>query len=237
MNSHDYNAEEWARKTIEGRQVYNYNYTLSGKEIKDWHLIKVVDLNESKEQVARAYIFETPDNPKKEMMRVDITETYSWRSAQANLYKHLTESMRREIPHGTKELSKVGDVNFVGRAPESDIPVFISFTKGNLFISINSVGDKDINVSSIAIIVDEILGEIPTKSKIAKQKIRVLKPTQVVLKANKETVLIKSLKKAAPRGAWVKIIVSDGELSRRGDTLIYVSDKEGKKQVNIFSRS
>jgi hypothetical protein len=237
MNSRDYNLEEWDRATIEGRQVYNYNYTLSGKEIKDWHLIKVVVLSENREQVARAYIFQSLVDPKKEILRADITETFSWRSAQVDLYNHLTESMRRGIPNGTKELAQLGDVNFVSRAPESDIPVAVSFTRGNLFLSINSVGEKNVNVSFVAILLDQLLSEMPTKNKIVKEKIRLLKPTQVVLKASIESVLIKSLKKAAPREAWLKIIVPDGELSRKGDALIYVSGKEGKKQVNIFLKS
>jgi hypothetical protein len=131
----------------------------------------------------------------------------------------------------------LGDVNFVSRAPESDIPVAISFTRGNLFLSINSIGEKSVNVSFVATLLDEALRGIPAKNKIVKEKIRILKPTQVVLKANEETILIKNLKKAAPRGAWLKIIVPDGELGRKGDALIYVSDKEGKKQVNIFLKS
>jgi len=47
--------------------------------------------------------------------------------------------------------------------------------------------------------------------------------------------LIRNLKKLATRKMWLKIIVPDGELKRKGEDLIYISPTEGKKRINIFA--
>jgi hypothetical protein len=230
----DYNIEEWAARTDKGRQVYNYNYHLAGKEFKGWALIRTVVLGEAKEMTGKAYILENLSNPRQEMLRIDIIERHDWRQAQVSLLNNLLESMRPNIPNGTKELAKIGDVNYVGLMPESDIPIAFSFTRGNIFLSINSVGDKSVDVSVIAHDLDEALATVPAKNK-NKDRVRLLTPNEVSVKAQKPFVLIKNLRKIATPGIWLKIIVPDGELTRKGDDLQYVSAQEGKKQVNIFA--
>jgi hypothetical protein len=54
------------------------------------------------------------------------------------------------------------------------------------------------------------------------------------VKAGEAHVLIESLSKAAPRGAWLKVISPDGELSKKGDTLLYVAAQGGKKRIATF---
>jgi hypothetical protein len=231
----NYNIEAWATKTDQGRRVYNHNYYLSGAAFKSWSLIKVVALGDNKDLTAKAYFWESLSNPKHEMVRIDITERHYWRMAQASLHESLRESMRPDIPNGTKDLAQTGDVNFVGRVPESDIPAAINFTRGNIFLSINSIGDKSVDVSEIASYIDQALSIVPSKNMMLKEKIRVLKPTEVSAKTNETFVLIKNIRKLAAPETWLKIIVSGGELRREGDALLYVPDQEGKKQVNIFA--
>jgi hypothetical protein len=47
--------------------------------------------------------------------------------------------------------------------------------------------------------------------------------------------LIKGLKKLPPPKMWLKVIVPDGELKRKGEDLIYTSPSAGKKRVSVFA--
>ena len=233
MNT-NYNLEEWAAATSKGRQVYNHSYHLSDKAFKGWRLIKVVVLSNTKEGAANAYMFENPKNPGQEMIRIDILEEYSRQSAQAMLRNHLTECMRPDILSGTRNVAKIGDINFVNRVPESDIPAAIFFTRGNIFLSMNSVGEKDIDLSDFAVQLDDDLNKPGSSPAGGKEKIRVLPPkASVTLKAGDAHILIKDVRKVTPRDTWVKIIVPDGELSRKGDAIIYSSETGGAKNVSI----
>ena len=234
MNS-TYNTEEWAAATVLGRQVFNYNYHFSGNEFKGWKLIKVVLLMQSGESTQKTYMFENISNPKHEILRIDVTERYSWDLAQQSLQQNMEAKMRSDIPKGTGDLERIGDVNYVAREQFSDIPAAISFTRGNILLSLNCVGDRNFDVTAIAAQIDDELHKPATKSQLEKEKIKRIKPTSAVTYANEPYVLSKNLKKQFKSISWVKIIVSDGELKRRGDELIYTSSKEGKKTIDIFA--
>jgi hypothetical protein len=234
MNS-NYNKEEWAAITDIGRQIYNYNYHLSGNQFKGWKLIKMIVLTENKELTEKTYMFESAADPKHEIIRIDIVERNGWDLAQESLLQSLLEKMRTDIPKGTGELKEIGDVNYVAREQKSDIPAAISFTRGNLLLSINCVGDRNFDVTGIADQIDNELHKAPTAAKQKTDKIRTLKPTEVTVRAQEQYSLIRNLKKLAPRKMWLKIIVPDGELKRKGEDLIYISPTEGKKRVNIFA--
>jgi hypothetical protein len=171
------------------------------------------------------------------MVRVGITERHHWRLAQESLHQHLMHCMRPDIPRGTKKLAQLGDVIFVSRESHTDVAAAISFTRGNVCVSVSSVGEKNVDVSGIAARLDGALSEPPAKREVEKGQVRALTPKMASVKANEAYVLIKNLQKAAPRGGWLKIIVPDGELSRKGDALIYVSAQGGRKQVGTFAVS
>jgi hypothetical protein len=236
MNTH-YNIEEWAAETTRGRQVFNYNYRTLGTEIRGWRLLKVVTLQEGRDVTEKAYMWQSKSDPEHEVIRVDVTECHNWRQAQESLHEYLMHCMRPDIPRGTKKLAQLGDVNLVSREPQTDVAVTISFTRGNVCISVGSVGEKNVDVSDAAARLDHALSKPPAKSEVEKGRVRALTPKVATLEANKAHVLIRNLQKTAPRGRWLKIIVPDGELSRKGDALIYVSPQGGKKQVGTFAIS
>lgn len=233
MNTH-YNVEEWAAGTTRGRQVFNYNYRMLGTEVKGWRLLKVVTLQAGLDVTEKAYIWQSKSDPEHEVIRVDITERHNWRQAQESLHEYLMQCMRPDIPMGTKKLAQLGDVVFVGRSPQTDIPGAISFTRGNVFVSVSSSGEKNIDVSDIATRLDRALSDPPAKREVEKGKVRALTPMAATVKANEAYVLIENLQETALRGGWLKIIVPDGEISRKGNTLIYVSAQGGEKQVDTF---
>ncbi len=234
MNGH-YDVEEWAAGTIRGRQVFNYNYGLSGKEIRGWKLLEVVTMQAGPDASEKVYLWQSNSDPDHALIRVDITERADWRLAQQSLHQSLLHSMRPDIPRGTKRLAQLGDINFVGREPQTDVVAGLSFTRGNVYVSVRSAGEKSVDVSGIAAYLDGALSEPPAPRELEKEKAQAITPKVVAVKTDEAYVLIKSLQKATPSGGWLKIIVFDGELSRKGDALLYVSDQGGKKRVEGFA--
>ncbi len=232
-----YDKNEWAAGTTLGRQVFNYAYRLTGAEFKGWKLLKTVTMQEGRDLTERVYIWQSNSDPKHEMVRVSITERHDWRLAQESLHQYLMECMRPDIPRGTKKLAPLGDVNFVGREPQTDIAGAITFTRGNVCVSISSAGEKGVDVSEMAAMLDRALSEPPAKAEAGKRRARAGIPESVDVMARKPFVLIEKLPEAVPRGGWMKIIVPDGELHRKGDALIYVSPDGGKKRVSAFAAS
>jgi len=230
-----YNVEEWAAGTTRGRRVFNYSYRMLGTELKGWELLKVVTVQETPEVTEKVYLWQSKSTPGRELVRVGITERHHWRLAQESLHQHLTHCMRPDIPRGTKKLAEMGDVNYVGREPRTDVPAAISFTRGNVCVTVSSVGDKSVDVSEIAASVDRALSERPAKGEEKKGRVRARAPKVVALEANKARVLIENLQKATPRAGWLKIIVPEGELIREGNALMYVSPEGGKKSVDTFA--
>jgi hypothetical protein len=233
MNT-QYDVKEWAARTTRGRQVYNHNYRMLGTELKGWKLLKVVTMQEGSDITEKAYLWQSKTDPEHEMIRVDITERHSWKQAQESLHGHLMESMRPDIPAGTKHLAQLGDVVFAGRSAEADVPAAVTFTRGNVLVSVSSAGEKHVDVSDAAALIDSALSESPAPKEVEKGNVRVLTPKSVTAEAKKASVLIDNLQKTSLREKWVKIIVPDGELGRKGDTLTYTPAAGGKKEVGTF---
>lgn len=226
-----YDQEEWATTTTRGRQVFNYGYVLTGSELRGWKLLKTVSMQEGRDFSEKAYIWEDRGDPKA-MVRVSITERHSWKLAQESLHRHLIECMRADIPKGAGEL---GDVNYTAREPQTDTAGAISFTRGNVCVAISSVGEKNMDVSEIAAALDRALSEPPAEAEAGRRPLRARVPKSVDVSAGKSVVLVEKLSEAVPRGGWLKVIVPDGELHRKGDALMYVSPQGGKKSVSAFA--
>lgn len=228
-----YDLQEWAAATTRGRQVFNYGYRLTADDLKGWKLSKVVTLQEDRDAAAQACIFGSASDPEHEMVRVDITERTSWRLAQESLHQHLLNSMRSDLSREIRQLAQVGDVVFVARAPQTDIAGSVSFTRGNVLTVVSSVGSRNVDVSKIAGQLDRALSEPPAKAELTKGLVRARAPKTATVTAGRPLVLIDKLAEAA-RGAWLKVLVPDGELSRKGNALMYVSPESGRKRVEAF---
>jgi len=81
------------------------------------------------------------------------------------------------------------------------------------------------------------LSEPPLRREVEKGKARAIRPRVATVKADEAVVLIANLEKAAPRGEWLKIIVPDGEIASKDNTLTYVSEQGGKKAVEAYAIS
>jgi len=230
-----YKVEEWGARTSLGRRVFNYNYHISGREFRGREMLKKVTMQEAPGVAENVYLVQGTRDQREDLVRIGIAELDNWRSAQERLLQELTQSMRPEIPQGTGKLARLGDVSFVARDPKSDMPAAISFSRGNVCVSVRSVGKKDVDVSVVAASLERKLFEPPTKAKVEKGLARMRRPAAVDVKADEACVLLENLPKAAPRGEWLKVITPDGELDRRGNALVFVSPQGGKKRIAIFA--
>ena len=232
-----YNTEKWAAATTRGRQLFNYHYRMLGNEIKGYKLLKVVSMQDNLDLTEKVYLWQSERDPLHEIIRVAITERYNWQQAQKSLHDHLTDSMRPDIAEGTRNLAQLGDVVFVGREPHSQTPGAISFSTGNLFVSVTSNGEKIVDVSDIATRLDRTLSELPAEKELERGSVRDLRPSAATVKSNEATVLIEKLSQRVAEGGWLKVIVPDGELSRKGDALHYHTGEGGEKQIGIYAIS
>lgn len=229
-----YDLQKWAAATSRGRRVFNYHFQMDGSEIPGWKLIKKVTLTAT-EEVKETAFFWSPDNSHdQEVVRIDVAELPDWRSAQKQLAASLEQSMRPAIPPGTGRLASLGDVNFVARAPQSDLAAATSFTLGNLCVTVRSVEKRTVDVSSIAVLLEKMLGDAPALKKSPKGGGR-SKTMKQSVKAKGERVLYSHLTKEIPDDTWVKIIAPEGELRRDRDTLVFHGEKSGEVSIESYS--
>jgi hypothetical protein len=228
-----YDIKAWAGETALGKRVFNYNFRMLGREVTGWQMLKAVPMHRDRTLSETTYLWQSKDAPDRQLVRVNVGELADWRAAQKHLLEMLGHSMRPDLPRGTGKLAEVGDIEFVARAPGSDIPAAVQFTRGNVAVAVNSVGSVTIDVSDIAAIVDRVLSESPTGVPSLRTRAKPQPPKTVLIKGKEGASLVKDLKKVGD--AWLKVIVPDGELRRKGDALVYVTPQAGRKTVQIFS--
>lgn len=229
-----YDVAQWATETLYGRQVFNHSFRLVGREFRGWRLLNVVPRGGGQDAVTNAYIWQSASDPEHQRIRFDITECSSWQQAQESLRQYLMNCMRPNIPRGTKDLAQVGDILFVNREPYSDIAAGIWFSRGNVCSFIRSSGAKTVDVSDIAIRLDRSLSEPPLPKDVERGTVQALEPRTIAAKANEPYTLIENVQDVTPHGEWLKIIVPDGQLSRRGEAILYIPAQSGEKRVSLF---
>jgi hypothetical protein len=229
-----YDTEAWAERTTLGRRVFNAGFTLDAIDHAGWRLIKSVPM-EARGEREVAYILQRGDDLKRELVRVDIAETDAWRDAHGRLAGELDSSMRANVPEGTGALATTGDVNFTVREPASDLPVAISFTRGNLFVRLASVGDQSVAVDGLARQIDGALSQPPQRRDVTRRGTAV-QPVEITARGKGgRRIVFRSLTGAVPAGTWLKVIAPDGELRREGRALAIIVDGPGTRTIQSFA--
>jgi len=228
-----YKVEEWAAETSHGRRIFNAGFRLRGNELRGWRLLKSVPMETARGDGELAYVWQGLEAAGRELLRIGIAELPDWRLAQQRLLEELETSMRPEIPRGTGSLRRLGDLVFVAREPGSDLPAAITFARGNLCISVRSVGDRTVDVSHVAERLDQAISRPPTRTELARERVEAQSLVRTARELGEEREIIKSIV-GASRGGWLKIIASDGELRRQGASLIHVSAAAGPTRIETF---
>ena len=235
MTPTQYDIEKWAAATTRGRHVFNHNYRMLGNELRGWELVNAVTMEPEPGVQEQVYLWQKQGGSGEELLRISLVERSSWRNAQQQLRGQLYHSMRADIPRAAGKLAKLGDVSFVGQDPETKGIALVAFTRGNMYVSVSSVGDILVDVSNVARKLDRTFNEPPKDAEIKKGQAEDTSPESLKVKARESTTVLEQLPVRAARGRWLKIIAPDGELRREDDNLIYVSSKAGKKKIAAYA--
>lgn len=224
-----YDRKAWAAATTLGRRVYNFNFRLAAVDIPGWQLLKAIPMHVDPQTVETVYVLRPKDGPPEQLIRIGTAELSSWRAAQDYLTQLLDHTMRPDLPATTNEL---GDVAFVAKEQPSDAPAAAQFTRGNIAITISSVGEATASPLPLAAAIDRLLSQpvalLPHLTKFASRK----KPQTVLPRGKLGATLVKDLPRSTG-SAWMKVTVPDGELLRKDKALVYVSGKKTKQSVQI----
>ena len=229
-----YKTEEWAAGTTVGRRIFNYNYRMTDTTLKSWELVNVVEAENEPGLTEKIYIWEKTGSKGKTLVRVGISEHNDWRLAQAQLHRHLMHSMRPNIPRGSGKLAKIGDVIFAGQPRDAKAVATTFFTRGNVTVTVSSVGENVIDISNIVRMLDRALNETPSKQEIEKGLAEELAPRSFKAMKGETVKIIDKLPEPVARSGWIKIITPDGELRREDDSVVYVSPQAGEKKVEQY---
>lgn len=232
----EYNPTEWATRVALGRRVFVYNYALRGDEFRGWELVKTTDVEHEKGLGERVFILKR-NRGEDEVIHISVVETSYWAHALEQLKSQLEHCMRPNIAQAKGRTAEIGDVQFEAKAPGSRTVQAVFFARGNLEVTVRSVGDTPVDVVRFAAEMDQSftrpLGAQRRKVEAAKR----LKPATLAVKKRRKTVFLERLPERTRRAGWVRAIAPDGELRREDDTLYYFPDQAGQKRIEIVNLS
>jgi hypothetical protein len=230
-----YDPARWATETKLGRRLFNFNFRLTGEEMRGWELVNVTSAEPQSGAPERIYLFQRSKAARETLLRVDIVERENWRGAQERLQTTLLHCMHPELPRGKGDLSRTGDVCYVGEQTKAEPASSAFFTRGNLFVSVTSVGEAPVDVVPLAKKLDDLLSDIPKQAKgatAAKERSPHVQLKDVI--AGEAVAVVESLEAVKAEGEWLKVVAPDGELRRENDKLVYVPEQGGTKSVSRY---
>ncbi len=228
-----YDLKSWEQETQLGRRLYIHNYGMKGTEFAGWELIKTSLGEATPDTSEKIYIWQCKKSKKEELVQVRVVESNYWRNALQHLHDQLVNCMRPDIPRAKGKTAKIGDIQHAGQTPANETAALF-FTRGNLQISIRSVGMAPVDITTLAKALDNRLTKAPTKTDVKKAEAIRAKPLKIKAKKKAMTVLIAALDEPIPRSGWTKILAQEGEIRKEGETLFFVCDKAGEKTVEII---
>lgn len=197
-----------------------------GDELAGWHLLKTMPMETSDGLRELVYVWEGPEGAGRELLRIGTAELPDWRLAQERL-------AASPDPGAIETQASMGDVAVVERDPETELPVAISFARGNAYVSVRSAGDRVIDVTAAADLLDRTMRLPPGPSAVDGATIEEGVLEVAAHEEGEERVIIQSIVHTA-HGGWLKVFAPDGELRRAGDSLIYVARSVGPTRIRTF---
>ena len=227
-----YDLKEWAAETVDGRRLFNAGFRMLPGDFADWELVKAIPFEAALGANEFVYMWQRDDG--RELLRVQIAELGDWQSAQQRLLEDLRMSMRPDIPRATSKLGRLGDVAYVARSPDTDVPAAVSFARGNVYASIRSVGDRETDVSDAALWLDETLGQAPGRgAERGPRRVSERRREDITARrADTESVVIRNVAGVA-KEAWLQALAGAGELRRREDALVYVATEPDARAARV----
>ena len=229
-----YDQKAWEKETKLGRRLYIYNFGMNGSEFSGWELVKISVASNSPDGSEKVYMWKRKASKGEELVQVRVIESNYWRDALQYHHDQLMHSMRPDIPRGKGKTAGIGDIQHVGQTPSNETTAII-FTRGNLQISVSSVGLNPVDVTPLAKSLDNRLTKPPTKTDEKKMAVTRQKPLKIKSKKKEMTVLIDTLPEPIPRSGWTRILAAEGEIRKEDDTLYIVDEQGGDRAVEIIN--
>lgn len=229
-----YDTSEWAVETTLGRRIFNANFRLGAGVLRGWELVNSVAVEQGAGVTERVTIWRKSGARRETLVRVGVIEHDSWSAAQQGLHDALIHCMRPDIPRGKGGLARTGDVSFAASAGKAKGAASVFFSRGNVVVSLASVGEAPVDVAAFAKKVDLALRTPPKAAELKRGLAEHRSPRSYDVKRRRPVTVIESLPQVLAAGGWVKVIAPDGELRREDDHLVYVAEGAGRKRVGHY---
>lgn len=207
---------------------------MNGTEFDGWELVKrsVANAPNGPEKV---YMWNRNESKGEDLVQVRVIENSNWRNALRFHHDQLMQSMRPNIPRGKGRTAGIGDIQHVGQTPDNEITAMI-FTRGNLQVSVTSIGLNPVDVTALAKALDDKLANPPTTDSAEKKPVASRqKPLKVTAKKNEMTVLIDTLPEPTPESGWTRVVATSGEIRKEGNTLYLIDEQGGDRIIEIIN--
>lgn len=217
-----YDLKAWEQVTTLGRRLYIYNFGMNGAEFDGWELADTSTASHSPGESEKIFLWKRV-NGEGQLIQVRVIECGCWRDALQVHHDQLMRSNRPDIPRGEGKTAGIGDIQHVGQVPSGEVEALV-FTRGNLQISVSSMGFTAVDVSELAQALDDLLTGPPAG------------PSESLTgKARKKemTVLIDKLPEPTTESGWTRVLAPDGEILREGDSLYLLEEKGGDRTVEM----
>jgi hypothetical protein len=229
-----YDQKAWEQETKLGRRLYIHNFGMTGTEFAGWELVKISFASHSPDGSEKVFMWKCKASKGEELVQVRVIESSYWRNALQYHHDQLMHSMRPDIPRGKGKSAGIGDIQHVGQTPTKKTTAMI-FTRGNLQISVSSVGLNPVDVTPLAKALDNRLTKPPTKTEEKKMMASRQKPLKVKAKKKEMIAIIDTLPEPTPKSGWTRVLAAEGEIRREGDTLYIVDEQGGDREVEIIN--
>jgi hypothetical protein len=229
-----YDTSEWATETTLGRRIFNANFRPDGVRLGGWEVVKSVAVEPEAGVVERVTIWRKTGARRETLIRVGVVEYDSWSAAQQGLYGALVNCMRPDIPRGKGAIARTGDVSFAASDAKAKGAAAAFFARGNVAVSVASVGEATVDVAPFARKLDSALTKPPRDSELKRGVAAQGSPRSFEVRGRRPVTIIPSLRQVLEAGGWLKVIAPDGELRREDDQLVFVAERPGRKRVGHY---
>lgn len=233
MDSH-HDIEGWLASTAGKRQVFNFNYRMTGDELRGWQLVNAAVMEVRPGASERIYIWEKSGSHGKALLRVGLVELEDARTALLMLQDTLRHTMRPDLPAAPRSLARSADIAFANQAEGSRHVASVNFTLGNLAVTVASVGETEVDVSAVVTLLGKLLGAAPSTESLKQRTARRLFKEPAKAGSRGAGRLVEELPEVE-QGVWVKVLAPAGRLRREGRSLIYEASEGGAEQVEGFA--
>ncbi|MFZ0132917.1 MAG: hypothetical protein WAK95_10280 [Desulfobacterales bacterium] len=229
----NYDQKAWEQETELGRRLYIHNFGMNGTEFDGWELVKGSVAN-APNGTEKVYMWNRNESKGEDLVQVRVIESSCWRNALQIHHDQLMQSIRTDIPRGKGKTAGIGDIQHVGQTPTSETTAMI-FTRGNLQISVTSIGLNPVDVTTLAETLDNKLTKPPTKGDEKKQAATRQKPLKMTVNKKEMTVLIDPLPEPTPESGWTRVLTTGGEIRKEGNTLFILDEQGGDRMVEVIN--